>query len=964
MTADITRDSFRPERQFSTVRLQQGRVQVDADWNEAADVALRRDRVTAHDVIGPSGVPEEAPGFALIPADPDGAGTATDILLGYGRAYVDGVLVENLPPPATILAPVGGTLDNFLVQAGPLPEVGQWLVAAGLAAARVTAQPDPVAADGGLRRVVLAPAPAAVPATGMTIAPSLFAQPDAVGEPLLAGDALFGALLEVTERDITALDDPLLRETALGGPDTCSRRQVVWRVRGHADGATCKDYPPDFTLDGAARARLAARGVPASGADDPCLTPDPGGYRGIDNRLYRVEVHAGGMVGPAGGTVRVTWSRDNAIHRTRYALVAERLRVGSLGRDDVTALDQDQWVEVQSDAAWRAGTPGHMVRLGEVNGLEIAIAEIRDPATDAVLTEAGGEPLVSALPEAGLLRRWEGGPPVAVVAEAAIPLEAGIEVTIGAGALLAGDAWTIPARALPADVEWPRDPATGTALAIPPPVVARRFMALGILRRTGARLGVVHDCRRIFPPLTALVTLQMLGGDGQEAAPDLRPEQSGTLVPLAAPLRVGVARGRTPLAGRWVRFSTADAPNPGRLDPVPGTPPARIISATPAALVIATDAAGVAEARFSIQGNRTAYAVEARLLDTEDLATAVPEHLPIRFFAAAEVAAEVAFNPANCLFQRSTPGEAQPAATVQQALDRLCPAILLVPLGGDGQTAVAGAPLPAPLRVGVIWAGRPMAGVPMTFQVVSGDATVAAGPVTTGPDGIAQMEVQAGTAAGQDDGVIRVRAAAATLPQPSWPAQVEFTARFGAAAGAAPRLRPVAVLSLAGPRDLTPFSVLTPDQAAAGFLVRLDGPIAPEVGKFWFAAEVWVDIPSPNVAGTQAGGLAFRPDGEVLVNDPVSGRDDALEWRFSDSARDWLRRSLPALLNAAERRDATARLVVYGGAVFGGDRERPRWLDGGLLFAGPEAKPILPGGHGVPGSVLTMPFRIGRGGTV
>jgi hypothetical protein len=959
MTADITRDTHRPSLGYSSVRLQQGRVQIDADWNEAEDIALRRDRVAARDIVGPSGVPEEAPGFALIPADPDAQGRGTDLLLGYGRAYVDGVLVENPAPPPSVLTPVTDATGTFLVQSGPVPSVGQWLVGPGVPPAKVTARPAPVAADGGLSRVVLAPAPAAASNArlNMTIAPSLLAQPDATGDPTPGGDNLFGLLLEVSERDVTALDDPALRETALGGPDTATRRKVTWRVVAEADGTTCKSYPPDFTLEGTPRARLAARGVPASSTDDPCLTPDPGGYRGVDNRLYRVEVHRGGQV--SGGQVRVVWSRDNATHRTRFTKTAGRLRVDSLGRDDATALDQGQWVELHAEAAWRAGLPGHMVRLGEVNGNEIAIAEIRDPTSNAALVEADGSPSVTALPEAGLLRRWEGGAPVTVTAGTPVTLEAGIEVTLDEGALRPGDAWIIPARALPADVEWPRDPASNNPLAIPPPVVARRYMALGIVERIGGRFLPRFDCRRIFPPLTSLISFQMLGGDGQEAMPDLRAGQTETFVPLAAPLRVGVSRGTTPLPGRLVRFTTADSPNPGRLAPVPGTPAARVITNADSALIIATDAAGVAEAQFSIQGLRTAYAVEARLLDATDPAIAAPENLPIRFFAASEVAAEVAFNPANCLFQRATPGETQAANTVQQAIDRLCPAILLVPLGGDGQTATAGEALPAPLRVGLIWGGKPLGGIAVTFEQIGGDASVQPAIATTGPDGVASVTLTAGTNTQLNGGVIRVAVRAPNLPAgtSTWPAELVFTARFGARASP-PRLRPIEILSLAGPAPMAATSRLTPNQTAEGFLVRLDGPIAPEVGRFDFTGEVWVDVPAQQVVGTPLGGIAYRTDGRLLREDPIAGKEDALRWVFSPEAERWLTGTLPTLMAQHKRTDVTARLIIHGGGVFGGSRDAPIWLDGGLLFRGDRAEPVLPGGHGTPGSVLTLPFRI------
>lgn len=46
-----------------------------------------------------------------------------------------------------------------------------------------------------------------------------------------------------------------------------------------------------------------------------------------------------------------------------------------------------------------------------------------------------------------------------VAAGTALPLESGIEVTLGAGRLSAGDWWTIPALTIA--VEWPTDLATG-----------------------------------------------------------------------------------------------------------------------------------------------------------------------------------------------------------------------------------------------------------------------------------------------------------------------------------------------------------------------------------------------------------------------------------------------------------------------------------------------------------------------
>src|SRR5262249_39740250 len=60
-------------------------------------------------------------------------------------------------------------------------------------------------------------------------------QPDLPGSPkpedALKTQPLGIVYLDVWERHITALDDPRVREVALGGPDTATRSQTVWQVK-------------------------------------------------------------------------------------------------------------------------------------------------------------------------------------------------------------------------------------------------------------------------------------------------------------------------------------------------------------------------------------------------------------------------------------------------------------------------------------------------------------------------------------------------------------------------------------------------------------------------------------------------------------------------------------------------------------------------------------------------------------
>ena len=65
MKGDFSRSTFNARKHYSGVRLQQGRVLVDADWNEELDLFLHRVETETIDVIGGCGAPKHAAGFAL-----------------------------------------------------------------------------------------------------------------------------------------------------------------------------------------------------------------------------------------------------------------------------------------------------------------------------------------------------------------------------------------------------------------------------------------------------------------------------------------------------------------------------------------------------------------------------------------------------------------------------------------------------------------------------------------------------------------------------------------------------------------------------------------------------------------------------------------------------------------------------------------------------------------------------------
>ncbi len=89
MKGDFTRWTFDASNRYSSVRLQQGRVLLDSDWNEQLDISAYRETTANQEIIGLCGVPDLNSFAPQISDDPQG------IKLGQGICYVDGILCEN-----------------------------------------------------------------------------------------------------------------------------------------------------------------------------------------------------------------------------------------------------------------------------------------------------------------------------------------------------------------------------------------------------------------------------------------------------------------------------------------------------------------------------------------------------------------------------------------------------------------------------------------------------------------------------------------------------------------------------------------------------------------------------------------------------------------------------------------------------------------------------------------------------
>ena len=93
MYGDFSRLTFVPEKHFSAVLLQQGRVLLDADANEQTAILLHALRLSTADVLGPYAGPPGADANFQISLDTSTPPTKVLRIAG-GRYYVHGLLCE------------------------------------------------------------------------------------------------------------------------------------------------------------------------------------------------------------------------------------------------------------------------------------------------------------------------------------------------------------------------------------------------------------------------------------------------------------------------------------------------------------------------------------------------------------------------------------------------------------------------------------------------------------------------------------------------------------------------------------------------------------------------------------------------------------------------------------------------------------------------------------------------------
>jgi hypothetical protein len=389
MGSDRARRSFDADQQYRAVVMQQGRVFVEADWNENQEILGETVRAETLDIVGPSGTPDD--GYAISFPNPLPANWIPfDFAIKHGTMYVGGLRVF-LPTDAT-----------YFIQPDWIdPDQPYWV------------NPDQ-------------PSP---------------------GSP--SNEIIY---LLLAEQEVSAVEDSALRDVAFGGPDTAQRLRLLQRIARQSTGAaTCDAAFSDvvkawaangLTFDTASMqlksgASLKVSLDAASAPPDPCQPSGQGGYLGAENQLIRVQVAAPG---------ELLWGFDNAsfLYQVQVDPDLKTLTLQSRPVDAFHQPRKDQYVEVLRSAArlhngaYVAEATGEVQKLAEAYHSDTGKVVLNQPLSSSVYLDAKKTPRV-------FLRVWEeqldftSGTPVTLG-------HTGLQVTLQGGPFPIGDYWLIAAR--------------------------------------------------------------------------------------------------------------------------------------------------------------------------------------------------------------------------------------------------------------------------------------------------------------------------------------------------------------------------------------------------------------------------------------------------------------------------------------------------------------------------------------
>ena len=514
---DISRFLFQPQKRYASVRMQQGRVILDSDWNESERIEDEEARRTLAEVICSKGTPNE----------------------GFLVTELNDATVTQLPGPGEEFPQTKDTYD-FQWGDGSFYLGGLRFETDSATTEHFLKQTDWLQIDADLQNI-----PARPTVSDLT-------NPD--GSTRERFDLVY---LRAWEQCVTAVEDSELRERALGGPDTSVRVRRTRRIEVLPDvPGNCADafaaLKAGLTAGGAgtfddagsellSSAKLTVTFTTEGVTDDPCKPKVVSGFLGAENQAIRVQFTA---------PDRFIWGYDNASPFYRVQVLSQdgalvKIKFLTLPRDQVAQPLKGQAVEI---LPWEALLP-NQEKVAELRGHLSNVATSYDPDEQTLtITTPVPQLWVSWLDDPAhaaylsdrdpadqqkyfYLRLWTGGSGDAAQPDFGFapgtPVElkgTGLDVTFSAPGLPA-DYWIIAARPNTPDevVPWELKQQA-------PPVGTRYFFAALALVRwsvagTAPDLTItssVQDCRHKFRSLCEVSgCCTVTVGDGSQSFGDV-----------------------------------------------------------------------------------------------------------------------------------------------------------------------------------------------------------------------------------------------------------------------------------------------------------------------------------------------------------------------------------------------------------------------------------------------------------
>ncbi len=468
-STDISRHLFDARKRYTSVRMQQGRVFLDDDWNENERIADDARRKAILDIIGGQGSPDG--GYRISGAT--GAGRDLDFRIEPGTYYLGGTRLD-LDQPETFRAQT------------------DWL-----------GQP-PGGIDPEHRRI------------DAIYLETWQQSVTAVEDSELLEVALGGPDTSTRIRNmsrIRVLRDVESPDCADAWKAASERFAKAGRGQLNADGELATDAELTVTID------------PGVVSSDPCDPEITGGYLGAENQAIRVQIVSPNTFtwGFDNGSAlyRVSLSAD----RTKVTFITEPRDQAHwpLAGDTVELLP---WSALLPNGEKVAEHQGHLSGLASSFNPDVREVTLTDPPAAGFGQEWQARPDAALLGEEYFyLRVWHRGTDrtgtPAIPFTAGTPVElghTGLSITLDGGVFRPGDYWTIAARPNSPSEVMPWQLLTG-ASPIGPKVFAAP-LALIQWRRRGRNFApqIISDCRARFLPLTSPETCSTYTvGDGSHS---------------------------------------------------------------------------------------------------------------------------------------------------------------------------------------------------------------------------------------------------------------------------------------------------------------------------------------------------------------------------------------------------------------------------------------------------------------